>query len=242
MRMILPAVPTRPLLAALGVLLSAGFASAVVTHQYRLDGSYAADLGGPDLTPEGGVLSATGYAFGPNEGLALAGAIADPTNYSIEMKFRLDEVAGYRKLIDFKDRADDTGLYTLNGSFGVYDLPFGPPGSFAVGVDARMVLTRDGITEEVIGYVNGDPMFQFIDSGDLAVFTTAGALARFLQDDFAVQGEASAGVVDYIRLYDTPLSPTEVRDLADPTIPEPTGAVLATLAAAIAMRRRRSVC
>jgi len=44
---------------------------AAMIHNYDLNGSYADSLGGPSLVPvpNGGTLGATGYTFGPGQGL-----------------------------------------------------------------------------------------------------------------------------------------------------------------------------
>jgi hypothetical protein len=65
--------------------------------------------------------------------------------------------------------------------------------------------------------------------------------ARFFRDDNAVGGEASAGSVDYIAIYDTALSAQEIATLV-PAVPEPAtqGLMLAGLAGVLAVVRRRS--
>lgn len=88
-------------------------------HVYNLNGSYADANGGPSLTGDGGALGATGYTFGPNQGLSLLNA-TNGSVYHIDLLFQLTDVTGYRKLIDFNDKVNDSGLYILNGNLNFY--------------------------------------------------------------------------------------------------------------------------
>src|SRR6476659_3669377 len=92
---------------------------ALLIHDYELNGSYADEFGGPAVVPAGGTLNATNYSFGANEGLSLSNAI-DSSNYSIELDFQFSTTSGYRKIIDFNDRADDEGLYNYNTDLNFY--------------------------------------------------------------------------------------------------------------------------
>src|SRR5262249_26221880 len=117
---------------------------AVVRHIYELNGSYADDLGGPPITPAGGTLGPTGYTFAEGQGPSLSGAV-NPTTYSIEMLFRIDDTSGFRKLLDFKDRTLDEGLYDQSGALRFYP-DSGPSGVFTAGRLHHLVVTRDGAT------------------------------------------------------------------------------------------------
>jgi hypothetical protein len=88
------------------------------TFFYFLDNNTLADAnGGPSLVSYGGTLS-NGYHFGVNEGLSLSGTGAFDV-YSIDIHFYFDNVSasfdGYQRILDFKNRALDEGLYSLNG-------------------------------------------------------------------------------------------------------------------------------
>src|SRR4051812_2009214 len=83
------------------VLLAASDVRAVtLTHQYRLDGSYADDLGGPSLVPNGGTLGATRYTFGADQGLSLSNALTNNADYSIELVFQFQDLSSYRRILD----------------------------------------------------------------------------------------------------------------------------------------------
>ena len=232
--------------AALATLLAAVFlvspCFAVVTHQYRLDGSFADDLGGPVLVPAGGTLGPTSYSFGLNQGLSLSNALSGPGNYSIETIFNFSDVLSFRKILDFKDRTSDSGLYDLNTAVQLIPIASaGPLGAFAPNVDIRLILTRDGSTGQVVGYINGVQQFSVIDNSSITDFSAANNIIHFFMDDGAT--EASAGVVDLIRIYDVPMSAAEAAALGGP-VPEPSSIVMSLFAAAgliaVAVRRRRA--
>jgi hypothetical protein len=102
------------------MIMSAGVASSAhaTTFTYLLDNNTLADAnGGPSLVSYGGTLS-NGYTFGVQQGLSLSGTGAFDS-YSIDVHFRFDNINasfdGYQRILDFKNRALDEGLYSLNG-------------------------------------------------------------------------------------------------------------------------------
>ncbi|RYG22945.1 hypothetical protein EON82_15600, partial [bacterium] len=151
-------ISTRSLV-PLAVMALAGFANAQSPYvAYELNNSYSDSAGAPaaDLTPAGGVLGATSYAFGAQQGLSVTtAALTSTSTYTIFTRFEFDTVSGYRKIIDFKDRTSDTGLYVLNGNLHFYNVAGGSGTPIAANSLVDVVLTRDGATNLVKGYVNG---------------------------------------------------------------------------------------
>lgn len=100
------------------MLLSVASVAGADTFTYELNGSLA-DSGGPSLVSNGGPLGSTGYAFGVNEGLSLPGTRAFDV-YSIDIRFYFDDVNAlfntWQKILDFKNRTSDSGLYSAGGS------------------------------------------------------------------------------------------------------------------------------
>lgn len=84
------------------------------SHVYELNGSYTDSQGGPSLNGGISSLTATGASVSPNSLISLSSGFASTGTYSIEMHFQLDTVSSYRKLLDFKNRTADTGLYARN--------------------------------------------------------------------------------------------------------------------------------
>ena len=176
-------------------------------HNYQLNGSFADLFGGPAMSSGGGALGTTEYTFAAGQGPSLSGAVP-VSHYSIEMRFVISDTTNFRKLIDFKNRSADAGLYNNNTALNLYPLALGPPAAITAGVPVTVVLTRDDTTDTVNGYVDGVLQFSVSDPGGLATFTASGAIAQFMRDDPITSGvEQSAGSMDYVKIYDAPIVP-----------------------------------
>jgi hypothetical protein len=189
------------------------------THDYPLNGSFADAQGGPALAAVGGTLISGGYNFGPNQGLNLSSALTNPGNYSLELVFRWDDLpGGWQKIIDFHNLATNVGLYTANSGLHFWNGPF-TGNLFAPDTLYRLVLTRDDADDEVSAYINGVRVWSFTDAAGDAVFDGPNQIIRFFQDDNVTgPAEAQAGFVDFIRLYDTVLTPTQVALFENPVV------------------------
>ena len=108
------------------------------------------------------------------------------------------------------------------------------------------MLTRDGASGTVSGYVNGVLRLSFNDSAThYALVTAPNNQLIFFVDDLVQGTETSSGTVNYIRIYNGALSGADVAALyaagAPSAIPEPaaTAALLALGAlGGCALRRR----
>lgn len=212
------------------VLALAPAHAATLVHEYALRGSLNDSQGGPALASLGGQITALGYVFSPNQGLTLTSAALSTSSFSLEFSFRFDTTAGYRKIVDFRDRTNDGGLYQLNGALNFYPIASAGQADFSPGIDLHVVLTRDGVTGLVVGYVNGQQRFTFQDSSGAAIITAPQNRLSFFVDDTAVSGEASGGTVNYLRVYNGALTPAEVSASfaagAPLAIPEPSAVAL----------------
>lgn len=234
----------RSLAAALLLALAGAVQAAAPTHLYLLNDA-SDSLGGPALTGLGGTFGAsaygqTGYSFGANQGLSVSGAVGAAV-YTVDFAVELDDVNGYKRLVDFQNLSSDSGLYNLNSTLDFFPV-VNSAAAFTAGQPARVTITRDA-AGEFIGYVNGVEQIRFADTGNLATFSGPSQIAYFFRDDNAVTNEAGSGFVDYIRIYDVALSAAEVAALASP-VPEPaTWALMACglvpVASVVARRRRR---
>lgn len=202
-----------PTLLALGLATTSLAASAIAVHEYDFNGNLNDSIGSVSLVSGGGSLTSFGsYTFLANQGLTFRGESSLGPDYSIAMRFSLDQIGGWRKVVDFKNRSDDSGLYVLNNSINFYPFSVANAGVSA-STSMDLVFTRDGTTKDVTAYFNGAQIFSFNDGSNIADATSGGnSLFRFFMDDFRTgQFEASPGSVEKIVLYQGALSPSQVR-------------------------------
>lgn len=181
--------------------------------------------------------------FGANQGLVLNETLS--AAYTLDFMFNFANVSGYRKLVDYAAGAADKGVYVYDNLLGFYTT-FNHSGAgpiFVSTVDSEVTVTRDD-AGMMNAYVNQQLVLSYDDSGNALVF---GSVARFFMDDGVQGNEASAGQVDFLRIYDSALTDAQVRALAAPlapgnnNVPEPgsTALVLAGIGILGLARRRR---
>lgn len=128
--------------------------------------------------------------------------------YTIVVKFRFDDVTGYRRVIDFSRALSDKGPYVLNGAFVFHPNALGSPVTIDAGEWVNVVLTRSQ-AGRLRGYVDGQQVFDVTDpnAGKINHLNTL----RFFRDND--NREESGGAVSRIRLYDNGMTPAQVAAL-----------------------------
>ena len=135
--------------------------------------------------------------------------------YSIEVIFQFDEMSGYNRIIDFSNSASDNGIYIYNTCLNFY--PIGSIGDCPDAFDPvnykQLVITRDGSTQAMNVYLNGELFTSHVDAEDHYVIGAAPSDSiKFFRDDNMIGNEASSGHVVMIRMADNAISEEEVQE------------------------------
>lgn len=143
-------------------------------------------------------LEQAGKAFG-----------STPDRYTVVMLVNLDDVDGFRKLIDFNNLQSDAGLYVEDGRLYPYSLDYSgmlvKPGRWH-----QIAITR-GRKGTVNGFIDTD---RVVSAKDPAKDLVMGAdkILHFLIDDSGGT-EQSGGRIARLRIYDDALGPRKVKAL-----------------------------
>ena len=219
MRHFVPTSLARLALTAAALACAATASAQTLTADYRFDNTRASSAGAaPALADLGSNSFATETVdgaprtvlrFAMNDGLSLSPttAVLPAERYTIVMLFRFQSVSGFRRIFDVHNGTRDEGAYVENGRLKHSN---GPP--IAPNTYVQVVYTRDGSTESQRAYVDGQLA---VNAGTTEVTDLAlsGTTLRFFRDDTEFPNEASAGAVARIRIYDGPLSASEVAAL-----------------------------
>lgn len=147
------------------------------------------------------------HSFPAHSGLRMSPAgVANNTAYSVVTTFKLDDVSGYRRVLDTSDDAQDGGVYIHDGKASIghnFESP-GPvvtAGNFAT---LTYVTNFPDIGSQV--YINGVPAW-----GSTVSYTVPANAIRFFKDAGpAPADEDSSGAVSCIRVFDGKLTEPEI--------------------------------
>ena len=133
-------------------------------------------------------------------------------SYSISMLMRYNPMdSGYARLVDFSNSTLDTGIYKLGDEVSFYPVGTYAAGSFVQDQDVFVTITRDAGTKLVSLYINGVPSGTYTDTTDL--YAPSATTLYFLMDNTtgsAAISETDPGVIAYLQVRDTPMTPEEV--------------------------------
>jgi hypothetical protein len=213
--------------AAVSASCLAAAAQATLVADFELNGSLVNSAGtAATLTNNGATQTATGLDFAINKGPTLSG-LGALAAYTIDMSFTLDALNGprgngYIKLIDFSSLIDDRGYYSHNnGHLNSYPLSDSTDPVFTAGQPVRLTLSRD-TAGLITAHIDNALIYSQPDADNRSLTAIDGLNPlTFFQDDVATAfGEASSGSVDYIRIFDTAITPGEANP-APSAVPEP---------------------
>jgi hypothetical protein len=227
------------------VLLHLPARGAILLHEYALRGTLDDNLGGNSLGALGGEITALGYVFAADQGINFSSRTFTPKDYSIELSFSLSTPAGTTKIVDFHNVTAEPGLYQRDGRLEFTPEVVSGISDFTPGINTHVVLTRDGATNIVTAYVNGQERFSFLDDLSLAAPPGFSNKMSFFVDD-GNEPNASGGTFNYLRVFSGALGANDVSALfagGPPTlVPEPSTFVLIMIGATsfVMLRRRHS--
>lgn len=132
------------------------------------------------------------------------------SSYTLVLLFRIEEEQYYARVIDFLNGQSDNGLYTGGSYFAYFRFPrptmSSDTGTFTPHTYTQLALTRTA-GGHVAAYANGTRIFNFEDpDGDVLLNSTP----RFFKDD---TDDESDGAVARLRIYDAPLSGSQIAAL-----------------------------
>jgi hypothetical protein len=125
-------------------------------------------------------------------------------SYSVEMYFQFANNTGFRRIIDFKNRTSDFGLYSTASVLQFYDAITINTSALIAGQFVHLVVTRDSASQVVNMYVDGALAGSFVDATGLGLLD-ADNVMNFFQDDLVFGGEAQPGTISMLKLYDQPI-------------------------------------
>ncbi|WP_395375189.1 hypothetical protein [Marinicella sp. W31] len=152
--------------------------------------------------------------FNAGEGLVLdTSSLISNDEYTIVMLFSISEIIGYRKLIDFKHRTSDLGLYNNARAIEFYNLERSQQTSIQPDTFIQLVISRSATGETEI-YIDQTLELSLMDSIGTGIgIISNNNLLYFFVDDLNTNTEQSAGAVARISIYDTALNLSEVSQL-----------------------------
>ena len=178
--------------------------------------------GGPgkafDTEHVGSCPAARVLTFPADNGFSLnATGLVQNSRYSVVMLVRLNDVSGYRKLLDWVGGSQDRGLYVHNGVLDYFDSAGDDHDEFtmiAPGEWVEIAFIADqvgpGLFRQTTA-ING--VIRALSTFGAPNDATFGTELRFLWDDEATGDEETGGAVSRIRVYDGALTDTELAEI-----------------------------
>lgn len=133
--------------------------------------------------------------------------------FTIRLVFSFDVLGGYRKIIDFKNRTSDYGLYFQGDSINFYPVAASSQ-SFSAGERLDLLITRNGADDEFLIYlIDSDKVVVLVDTVDsfdygVPLTDSGESVLGFFHDDMSTSSEAPPGGKIYsLQILDTFIDP-----------------------------------
>lgn len=158
--------------------------------------------------------------FPYNSGLALfnSNTVIPNNTYTLVALIKLDNITGLKRIVDFKNATSQTGAYMLNGRYEAEPTTNAP---VRAGTYFQAALVREA-SGRIRAYRDGVLTVDIANDGGLYLISSANVL-RCFQDDMVQPGEATSGEVARIRLYDAPMTTTQIQALDRLPVTTPPG-------------------
>lgn len=193
-----------------GVLTGIGGAPALT--QNLTCGALAGAFGVQTVAVTGQTCTAsTVFCFNDGAGLNYPNPSYITNQYTVHLFFKFNTLGGYARVIDFKNSTTDNGAYLLNNCLNFYNngnvgtCPF-----FTANIYYLLTLVRNGATNIVTVYVNGNLFTTYNDAAGGYACTTNTTPIIFFRDDNVVSCEAQPGCVRYISVSSATSNATQV--------------------------------
>lgn len=161
-------------------------------------------------TTEGFCIRTVAYRFNDGEGLEYQNnSISD--QYTINLLFKLNNLGGYARIIDFSNGNTDSGIYLLGSCLNFY--PSGNIGTcpfFQPDIFYLLTLVRNGTNNEISVYINGTLFTTYKDAGNIYRPATPLTPILFFLDDNKVTCENQPGWIKYASVGRNTLNASQV--------------------------------
>lgn len=133
------------------------------------------------------------------------GSLIPSNTYTIVVLFKVDAVSGFRRIVDFSNGLSDDGAYILDSRYEFEPTNTNPVILPSVYFQATLVREPSGTVRV---YRDGVQRVTAADGGTFMI--SPANVLKFFQDDAAFGGEASAGNVARIRLFDGAMTTQQI--------------------------------
>lgn len=130
--------------------------------------------------------------------------------YTLSMRISFNDVVSFNKILDFKNRTSDNGLYFFLNGIRFFPEP-GTDETFMANEVVDLTIARDASSQRVVVLVDStQTLFEFTDSNEWAVAELIGngSVLGFFHDDTVTSSEGtSGGKVYFLQIFNEFLPP-----------------------------------